>query len=197
MREDIMIYKEKISDSLNFEVCTNERFLSFYLNDNAGNHLINFKYGRIGENLSQEHREVSEDLKKYGVNGSMFLQKVEEFLAIMVNKSEEKGFKHFLINTGQVGVIDWALKNGYHFQDQKQEEKYSQILSGDKEDYEVSDEFKSGNKYGGYIFKKINFNKAEQFFNEELHKSEDRDNIDLRDFTERFELIKDIETKNN
>lgn len=194
MREDAAIYQENISDNLKFEVCTNGQFLSFYLTDESGQHLANFKYNRVGDKLSQEHREIDDSLLNYGINGSLFLQKVEEFLTIMVNKSKEK-IDEFFINSGQTSVINWAIKNGYHFKNKEQEEMYSNVLK-DSEKYVISDEFKNGNKYQNYIFQKDNLSKAKDFLEGELNKGEDRDSIDLKDFSERFQLVKDIKVEN-
>lgn len=190
MHEDLVIWRKKISNDLNFEVCSNGPFISFYLTDKTGERLLNFKYRKLGNELSQEHRETAPNLSDYDINGSLFLQKAEEFLTIMVNKSPEK-INHFLINSGQKQVIDWALKNGYHFRDIKQEEKYQDVLS-DNDNYAVSDNFSYGNKYQTYIFEKDNIKKAENYLNEQLNNGEERENIDLRSFSERFDLIKDI-----
>ncbi len=197
MVDNILIYQEKISDQLSFDVYTNGLCLSFYLTNSQGDHLADFKYKNIFNELCQEHRQVDEGLKDYKINGSMFLQKVEEFLTIMVNKSKNKAIKHFVIDSAQAGVIDWAVKNGYRFKDFEQEERYSRISLGADSDYIITDGFKDGNKYGGYILKQDNLNTTKAFLQSALARGESRDNIDLRDFTERFKLVKDIELADN
>ncbi|MFA5421089.1 MAG: hypothetical protein WC280_03665 [Patescibacteria group bacterium] len=188
---DVLVLKEKVSERLNFEVETSGRFISFYLKDENNNSLIDFKYKRAISCLSQVHREVKRgELKGTDINSSMFLSKVEEFLTIMVkdNNSVDK----FLINTGQKSVIEWARRNGYKFIDKDQIKKYNSIIEGEDDNYIVTDNLRDGDKYDKYIMTKDKLAEAEKHLEERLKEGDSRDNIDLRHFSQRFDLLKRI-----
>ncbi|MDP3986349.1 MAG: hypothetical protein Q8P77_02885 [Candidatus Veblenbacteria bacterium] len=195
--DEQVIYKEGVNEDLDYEVTSSGPVIAFYLKDKADNRLMNFKFRKVEESLCLEHREINKGIRDYGINGSIFLKKDEEFLMALLRKSDNKEIKNFIIDSGQTNVIQWAVKNGYHFNDSSQKELFEKIVNSENNEYIVTGQFKLGDKYNNYIFKKENVKPVKKYIKEQIYEGWERDDIDLRDFTVRFKLIKEIPQEQN
>lgn len=182
-------YKEKIADNLSYEIDFRGPFIYFFVIDENDNTLSNFIFRIEEDNFTLQHRTVSKELKKLSISGSLLLKKSEEFLRILLEKYDSN-INKIIIESGQVGVTNWALKNGYQFKDEKEKEKYNKIISGEEDGYVVTNDFVVDDKYNDYIFTKDNYEKAKIAFS--AKREDDKKEVDLRKFSERFELIKEI-----
>jgi len=187
----ISIYEEKISDSIDFKVESQGLFLFFFIIDKDDNTLANFIFKVDDDKITLQHRVINKRLKDLSITGSAVLKKTEEFIKLVLEKSNNKEVKKFVIDSGQTGITNWAIKNGYQFENDEQKDRYHRIISGQEKDYFVSDDFKFGDMYSGYIFSKENYDRAKIFLAEKKAQGEEGF-TDFRDFSERFELVKEI-----
>lgn len=188
--EVLPFYKEKISDKLSYEIEFMGKFIYFFVIDENDNALSNFIFRVEEDNFTLQHRTVNNNLKELSINGSTLLKKSEEFLTLFLEKSGNTKIDKIVIESGQVGVTNWALKNGYQFKNEKEKEKYDKIISGEEDDYVITDDFVVEDRYNNYIFTKDNYEKAKIAFS--AKREDDKKDVDLRVFSERFELIKEI-----
>lgn len=188
--EVLPFYKEKISDKLSYEIEFMGKFIYFFVIDENDNTLSNFIFRVEEDNFTLQHRTVNNNLKELSINGSTLLKKSEEFLTLFLEKSGNTKIDKIVIESGQVGVTNWALKNGYQFKNEKEKEKYDKIISGEEDDYVITDDFVVEDRYNNYIFTKDNYEKAKIAFS--AKREDDKKDVDLRVFSERFELIKEI-----
>lgn len=188
--EVLPFYKEKISDKLSYEIEFMGKFIYFFVIDENDNALSNFIFRVEEDNFTLQHRTVNKNLKELSINGSTLLKKSEEFLTLFLEKSGNTKIDKIVIESGQVGVTNWALKNGYQFKNEKEKEKYDKIISGEEDDYVITDDFVVEDRYNNYIFTKDNYEKAKIAFS--AKREDDKKDVDLRVFSERFELIKEI-----
>lgn len=84
------------------------------------------------DELDIHHRLVrSQDL---GVNGSLFLQKAEAYLGFLRKKGWVPDVP-LSMSVAQVPVVHWALKNGFVFQEEKDQQFFERLLKGEESGY--------------------------------------------------------------
>lgn len=194
---EVIIYKEKITDNLNFVVYRSEVGFAFLLLTKDEERRAMFIFKLKGDKLSLEHRVVNPELKEQGINGSMILKKAEEYVRVLLTVKEIKDIREFEIEAGQTEVIDWALKNGYKFRDSRKESLYQKLKSSPKEvpiateegTVRITDDFKQGNLYGGYVILEEMYDEATAHVKERREQGKEPD---LRPDSVRFELAKEI-----
>lgn len=137
------------------------------------------------------HRII--ESQEFGITGSMFLQKTENYLSFLKEHDFLEGDKRIFASAAQVHVIRWFLKNGFQFTSQTEKEFFEEILENRSGRYELDAEDDSDPNFPkrGYIVEKIKKEKW-RALNEQL-KNTDASPQDIRAFTVRFNLEKIIE----
>ncbi len=137
--------------------------------------------------LDMSHREVSsQDL---GINGSAFLAKIEEYFKVMIERDEDFKIKEYSLETGQIEVIEWALKNGYFFRNNEEREVFELISRGGEcEKYVIvnigDEELEAKKLFQGYLFER-------RVYEEEKEEIE-KDYSLAEKYCLRFSLLKEI-----
>lgn len=139
--------------------------------------------------LSLFHREVNS--QKLGINGSSLLRKIEEYFEVIVEKDKDFEIKEYSMESGQIKVIRWALKNEYSFREED-EELFDLICSGHKsEKYIIADigdeKLEDKKLFQGYIF--------ERNIYEEKREEMEKDPSLAEKYSLRFTLFKKIKNK--
>ncbi len=189
---DTIFFSKQINNDLSYLVSSNGQFINFYLKNDEGEELASFKFKNEKDNFSLEHRYLDKKLHEFGINGGKFLKKAEEVLETLLMAGNNNKIKEIKINAAQTGLVRWAIKNAYKFKTPEEEKLYDDIIKNASQDYIITDEFAKGEKYKDYIFKRDNLSEVREYLEEQLSKGEDRDSIDLRKFTKRFDLVKSI-----
>lgn len=128
--------------SVHFHLQKGQEKLEFQILDNKETqidkaHLIfvrKFSFEENNEPWNLEHRLVN--AKDIGVTGTDFLKKAEEYLKL-IDKLGIKNIDKVYANVSQPKVIDWLLKNGYKFADEKSEKQFQDFTDHPDEYEEV------------------------------------------------------------
>lgn len=190
-------YYEEINDTVAFagiigiergrndQIRTDLRFRLYDLANKKGLGDLVFSTYPKSQHYHLRHREV--DTGNLGISGSDMLKKAESVIQTLI----ETGVlpeKPLSIEAGQVGVIDWALRNGYQFLSEEKQKLYESIKAGHS-DYatNVTITTEDGWQRHGYIFTREKADWARKTISGTGGSAED---ITLQ--AVRFELIKSI-----
>lgn len=150
----------------------------------------------VGECYSLRHRRLYEESRKLGVTGAVFLKKLEEIMVALIEGGRLEPLP-FVVEAGQVGVIEWAKNNGYKFVNPDRETFYDEIIAGDRSEYTIDNNFddpKQGVR-SGFIVKE-GMIENEQARVDAVADDEDVEPIfkgfDTVNASERFILVKEI-----
>ncbi|MBT7772644.1 hypothetical protein HN713_03045 [bacterium] len=113
-----------------------------------------------GNVLNMVHREVQS--QSLGISGNSFLKKIEECFEILKKEEVLPQETTFSMESGQVTVVQWALKNGYIFKDDGQRQLFDAIASGQKNDEYVITDIGDGKLFDSYIFRKETYESHEK-----------------------------------
>ncbi len=160
------VYSEEIADGVTFDVTitrevnsdkhvrTDFAFKVLSKNGSEKSILGNLVFSTTDQNpyYHLRHREVATGTLE--ISGSDVLKKAEAFIQTLI-ETNILPERPFVINAGQLAVIDWGLKNGYVFRIKDRQELYEAIAAGHPgyvTDVTITDE--GGWQRHGYIFKK-------------------------------------------
>lgn len=144
---------------------------------------INFR-PKKGDVLDMVHREVQS--QTLGISGSSLLVKIEEYFKVLEEAKLLSSETTLAVEAGQVSVAQWALKNGYKFKNQEEEQLFQAIASGQKRDEYIVTDVGDGKLFDSYIFKRDIY---------ESHKSEMNEDPTLaKKYSVRFVLVKRLTT---
>lgn len=137
----ITYYEEFLTPEVNFMVYRYRDTWEFQLTDQKHS-AIEFVVSDAGERLDITHRLVLPSAKEWGVNGTLFLKKMEAYLQFLRRKKLVEEKKPLGLNAGQEQVIEWGLRNGFRFEREEDGELYDAITKKEKDGYvrEVADE---------------------------------------------------------
>ncbi len=140
--EAVLLFDLNIYDNIRFEAHKGQdKFGGGYcfriLDGDTIKAQMNFEV-KEGSILNVFHREVNS--QKLGINGSSLLKKIEEYFGLMIERDKDFKIKGYSMESGQIKVVKWALKNGYSFKEKEEEELFASICSGEESrEYIIAD----------------------------------------------------------
>lgn len=123
----------------------------------------------------------------YGISGTMFLQKVEEYLAFLKWEGEIPLSHPLRMEAGQFEVIQWALKNGFSFHKKEAGQLFDDIALGKRTDYVTGISSQSEeNERVGYIMQQEQY----EGWSKSRREAVEDEHIAAKRYSTRFDLRK-------
>lgn len=180
-------FKEVLPAAMEYRVYMKDGTLVFQLLQNETDKLAEFIIKDNGKGFEIQHRLVQS--QDQGISGTDFLKKTEGYFRILMEKQLIPR-KPLLLDVGQKEVLEWALKNGFTFEDPAEAQTYATLHEHPELRTDITDTTDPEMTKSGYIMSQ---NAYEQWADENTRRAAKGEKlVPAQNASLRFHLKKDL-----